>query len=258
MIGKLLLRGLAAGLLAGVLAGGFAFAFGEPQVDRAIAVEEAASGHEPEHATAAEPAPPASRDAQRVGLIVASALYGTAVGGLFALAFALVRGRTGARGDWSMALWLAGLLFVALVLVPAVKYPPNPPGVGDPNTIGARTALYLTLLAISLLALVAAWRVARQLPARMGTPGRQLASAGVFAGTIALAMAVLPGAEPPAPGYPADLLWSFRVSALGTQVVMWASLGAAFGLACERAAQPRARRAIDPRMAGAGAMPDEP
>jgi predicted cobalt transporter CbtA len=33
----------------------------------------------------------------------------------------------------------------------------------------------------------------------------------------------------------AGLLWSFRLSSLGTQLVLWAVLGVLFGLLCERA-----------------------
>lgn len=232
MIRKLVLRGLAAGLIAGLVAGAFAFAFGEPYVDRAIAIEEAASSHDP--AAASEPPPPVSRDGQRVGLLLASALYGTAIGGLFALAFAALRGRAGRRGDWSTAVWLAGLSFVALTVVPALKYPANPPAVGNPDTIGSRTALYLTLIAISLLALLAAWRALRQLPQSLPPSMRQLAAVGLFVAVVGSAFAVLPTVNEVPRGYPADLLWGFRITSLGVQAVLWSLLGVLFGLACER------------------------
>jgi hypothetical protein len=254
MIATLLLRGLAAGLVAGLLAGAFAFGFGEPHVERAIAIEESAAGHGHE----AQAAPLVSRDGQRVGLVLATAVYGMALGGLFALAFAVVRGRTDERGDWSLAVRLAGLLFLAVALVPALKYPANPPAVGAAETIGARTALYLTLLAISLLALLAAWRVVRQLPRRLAPWSRQLAGAGVFVVTIAAAFAALPAAEPVPAGYPADLLWSFRVSALGVQLVLWAGLGALFGLASEvRSDGARRSRETGEFAAVTAALPDD-
>ena len=38
------------------------------------------------------------------------------------------------------------------MLVPFVKYPPNPPAVGDPATINQRTISYLAILVIGLVA----------------------------------------------------------------------------------------------------------
>lgn len=87
MIRTLFLRGLVAGLIAGLAAGVFAFAFGEPLIDRAIAVEAASepAGHAEEALV--------SRDGQRIGLFLATGIYGLALGGLFGLVFAFARGR---------------------------------------------------------------------------------------------------------------------------------------------------------------------
>ena len=146
MVAPLFLRGLSAGLLAGLAAGLFAFAFGEPLIDHAIAVEAAGepASHSGEDLV--------SRDGQRIGLFLATGLYGLALGGLFALIFAVARGRVRARNDIWLCAGLAAALFVAVVLVPFLKYPAAPPGVGDPATITERTLLYLTLVATSLLA----------------------------------------------------------------------------------------------------------
>jgi len=229
VIAALLVRGLVAGLAAGVLAAGFGFVVGEPKVERAIGVEDAAH-----HQTSAAAPPVVSRGGQRVGLLVAGGLYGLAVGGLFALAFAAFRGRDGRHEDWSTAIWLAGLLFVAVAVVPSLKYPASPPGVGDPGTISSRTALYLTMVAISLLGMLAAWRLARELSSRAVPWVRQLAAAALFMATVTVAFTVLPEVDEVPRSYPADLLWSFRVSSLGVQLVLWSSLGALFGIACER------------------------
>ncbi|MGH2799162.1 MAG: CbtA family protein, partial [Thermoleophilaceae bacterium] len=202
-----LVRGLVCGLLAGLAAGAFAFAVGEPGVERAIEIEEQASVGAP----AGEPL--VSRDGQRAGLFLATGLYGLGIGGLYVLAFAAVRGRTAARSDSSLALWLAGALFVAVVLVPFLKYPANPPAVGDPATIGERTQLYVTLIAISLLSLLAGWRIAR----RAGP----LAGALVFVVTVAVVAALLPGVNEVPRSFPADLLWDFRVASLGVQLMLW-------------------------------------
>jgi hypothetical protein len=226
MIRALLVRGLLCGLLAGFAAGAFAFAVGEPGVERAIEIEEQASAGAPAEQ------PLVSRDGQRAGLFLATGVYGLGIGGLFALAFAGVRGRTAPRSDSSLALWLAAGLFVAVVLVPFLKYPANPPAVGDPETIGERTELYLTLIAVSLLSLLAGWRVAR----RAGL----LAGALVFVVTVAVAAALLPSVNEVPRGFPADLLWDFRVASLGVQLVLWSAVGVLFGLACRRFPLPRA------------------
>lgn len=225
LIKALLARGLVCGLLAGLAAGAFAFAVGEPGVERAIELENQAAARAP----AEEPL--VSRDGQRAGLLLATGLYGVAIGGLFALAFALVRGRTAPLGDASLARRLAAALFLGVVLVPFLKYPANPPAVGDPDTIADRTELYLTLVVISLLSLAAGWRVARH--------AGPLAGALVFVATVGVAAALLPSVNEVPRSFPADLLWDFRVASLGVQLVLWSAIGVLFGIACRRFPLPR-------------------
>ena len=91
-----------------------------------------------------------------LGLFVAVMVYSAAFGGLFGLAFAFAQGRM--PGDSAAGGWrLAGLVgFIAIYLVPNLKYPANPPSVGNPETIGMRTALYFGMIGISLAAIVGA------------------------------------------------------------------------------------------------------
>jgi len=229
MIKALLVRGLVAGLIAGLAAGIFGSFFGEPLIDDAIAIEEA--GLSP-----AELAAPAevSRDGQKIGLVVATALYGTALGGLFALAFAVVRGRIRARNDLWLAGGLAAALFTAVVLIPFLKYPANPPAVGDPATITERTVLYYTMVATGLLALLAGWRVARRVSEDSGRGVRAAAGIGVFGVTVGLAFLVLPGVSEVPADFPAGLLAEFRWASIGLQAVMWATLGLVFGASVKR------------------------
>ena len=205
MIWTYLRRGLAAGLLAGLLAGLFAYLFAEPVLDRAIELENAAHGHSEQVF---------DRGEQKAGLILATALYGTSVGALFGLLSAFFRRLY--RSEWRRSLALAGAIFLGAVLLPFLKYPPNPPGVGaDPATLTGRTLAYLAMISLGMLAVLAAWRFARGLEGA-SPPVRDLTAAGHV---------------------PAELVWDFRLSSLGTQVVLWAGIGCIFGLLGERASR---------------------
>ncbi|QIN79548.1 hypothetical protein GBA65_14625 [Rubrobacter marinus] len=230
-------RGLLAGLVAGLLAGLFGFAFGEPVLDRAIALEES-GGH-----SHAEGQPEGSHDEtetfgrgeQKGGLFLAAVLYGTAIGALFGIASGIFGGRLGGDG-WGRSLRLALAVFSGAVLVPFLKYPPNPPGVGaDPETLTARTLSYLAMVALSLLAVFFAWRLAREL-GDLRRPARHLAAGAFLAASWGLLLALMPGFPgTAAAGAPADLVWAFRLSSLGTQAVLWLGIGCVFGLLSERA-----------------------
>src|SRR5262249_61100051 len=91
-----------------------------------------------------------------------------ALGGVFALVFTVAYGRIGLRPARGPAALLGLLGFVGLYLVPLVKYPANPPAVGQDDTIGRRTVLYLTMMLLSVAALVAAVIVRRRLVSRYG------------------------------------------------------------------------------------------
>src|SRR6266540_2857155 len=126
------------GLVAGVLAFGFASLFGESPIDQAIAFEGA-------HVHGADGPELVSRAVQSTfGLLVAVGLYGAALGGVFALAFAFVYGRLGqlaARASAArLARWNAVLLgvgtFVAVVAVAGLVLPRIDEVAGDfPATV---------------------------------------------------------------------------------------------------------------------------
>ncbi|WP_239068002.1 CbtA family protein [Actinomadura bangladeshensis] len=232
----MLVRGLLLGLLAGLVAGVFAFAAGEPRIDEAIALENAAAAHEhgagaPAHEHGGE----VSRGTQKAGLFLATGLYGLAVGGVFALVYAGLRGRVGPRSDGGLALAAAGTGFAAVIIVPFLKYPANPPAVGDPETINSRTLLYLAMIGVGLLATAIAVTTARSVPG--GPWARWPAAVVAFAVPVAVASLLLPGVDEVPDGFPATLLWQFRMTSLGTQLVFWAAFGTLFGWFCDRAAR---------------------
>lgn len=233
MVAQYLRWGLLAGLVAGLLAGLFAFFAGEPALDGAIALEKSAAQGGGGHSHGEEEV--FGRGTQKVGLFFATGLSGLFLGGLFAIAFAYFWGRLRSRSDWERSVSLAAAIFAAVVLIPFLKYPPNPPTVGDPETIGIRTVAYFTLVGCSLLAVAGAWYASGLLRARrLSTPARHVI---VGAGLVAVIGGLFVGLPPTAdPGdFPAGLLWNFRLASLGTQLVMWLGLGVVFGALCERA-----------------------
>jgi predicted cobalt transporter CbtA len=223
MLRTLLICGLVAGALAAVLATGFATVAGEPAVDGAIAFEDA-------QARAAHEAPATevvSRTVQKtVGLFTAAAAYCVALGGLFALVFAVVYGRVAVAPPGRTARWLALAAFVVVFLVPFLKYPASPPGATDPETIGTRTLAYATMVAISLLAATAALRVRRS--------RGNLAAAVLFVVVAGAAGLALPAFHEVPGDFPASTLWSFRAASIGTQAVIWLTIGLMFGPLAQR------------------------
>jgi Probable cobalt transporter subunit (CbtA) len=232
MIGRLLLRGLLAGLVAGVLAFGFASIFGEPEVDRAIAFEK-----HMDMANGESPAPPlVNRSTQAgLGLFTGVVLYSAAMGGLFALVFALIYGRFLRFGPRATAALLAFAAFVSIVLVPALKYPANPPAVGDPETIRSRTALFFVMLVISVAALVFAFSLMRTLLARYGNWNGALLAVASYIVIVGIAGYALPVVSEVPEQFSAVVLWHFRIASLGIHVVLWTTIGSLFGVLAERA-----------------------
>src|SRR5215210_2158764 len=136
---------------------------------------------------------------------------------------------TETRSDWRAALTLAAVGFATLILVPFLKYPPNPPGVGEPGSVGRRTALFLVMLAWSLLSTAAAWRAARVLGRRrVEEHVRVPLVALLYVGLVALGLAALPGSPDPVT-VPATLVWRFRVASLAGTSAFWAVCGTVFG-----------------------------
>jgi predicted cobalt transporter CbtA len=242
MVRALLIRGMLVGVVAGLLVFGFSKVFGEPQVDRAIAFETAMDEAKDKAQVAAgmpaaEPEPElVSRQVQAsFGLLTGVVVYSTAFGGLFALVFACANGRVGNVSPRAVSALLATGGFIAIYIVPILKYPANPPSVGEPETIGYRTALYFLMMLVSIVAMVGAVIMRRRLVPRYGDWSAALMAAGAYIVVIAVAQLLLPAIDEVPDAFPAVALWKFRVASLGMQVIMWATIGLLFGALTERA-----------------------
>lgn len=226
MVRSLLIRGMIAGVLAGVLAFGFARMLGESQVDRAIAFEE-----QMHKATNEAPEPKlVSREIQRgLGLFTGVVVYGTAFGGLFALVFVFAYGRIGSLSPRATSALLAAAAFIVLVVVPEIKYPANPPSIGEPETIGQRTTLFVAMIVASIASLLIAISIGRRMVGRIGTWNASLVGGAIFIVLVGLAQILLPTIDEVPEQFPAVVLWKFRIVSIGIQALLWTTIGLVFG-----------------------------
>lgn len=218
-------RGALAGAAAGLVTAVPALFLLEPVLDEAIALEGGGEG-------------PVSRATQTyVGMPAGFVLTGVALGLLFGLAYRVLPARV---EPWRRSLTLALGAFLALVLVPQLRYPANPPGVGDPGTVSTRTSSYLLAVALGVAVVAGACAALRALDrAGVPRPVGQLSVAAAVVLLVGAAYALLPDSGDPV-DVPATLLWDFRTRSLGLQALLYAVLGAGFGLLSLRASQDQA------------------
>ena len=250
---QIIWRGLLAGAAAGVLAFGFARIFAAPQTSRAIDYEdgvgaarealESRGGHG-DHGAGVELF---TRTAQmNIGMGFGVLAFSVAIGALFAVVFAVAYGRVGQVSAELLSMYIAGGMLLSLYVVPNLKYPANPPALSLEETVRERTLLYVLMVALSGALLIGAVVLGRRWTSTLGAFNGRLAAVGAYVGAVAVVMLLLPTInETPAPlrdaagaiayeGFPADVLYYFRLSALGTQVVIYTAIGLVFGAMASR------------------------
>ena len=223
-------RGALAGLAGGAAAAVFQWTVTEHQIRTALVLEAT-------HETGAHKEM-FSRGTQVIGGMVGNVLFGLFVGVVFGFVIALLlrRNVSPSDGAFSRSIRLAGAGFAVATLVPGLKYPANPPGVGDPDTIDQRTGAYLVLLVVSVLVAILAREVWRQLTARgFGGAPRFALVAGAYLAVIAALYVAFPGNPDPVDA-PANLIWHFRLDSLAGNALLWLVLGTVFGWLGDRAA----------------------
>ncbi len=219
---NVLVRGAVAGGAAGLLTSIVAYVWVEPVLTAAIALEGPSDGEGP-----------VGRQTQKLlGMPVGFLLLGIALGLLFAVVY---RRLPSAASAWSRSVGLAVAGFTALALVPQLRYPANPPGVGDPETVSGRTLSYLLAVMLGIAVVSGASAALRALRARnVPPPARQPVVAVGAVTLVAIGYLLLPDSGDPVDA-PAALVYDFRVRSLGLLVMLYATLGAVFGMLTERA-----------------------
>lgn len=219
-LGAVLRAALVAGVVAAFAAAVFHYVATEPVIDQAIALEEQ------RHAAAAHEEPVVSRDTQRVGLFIGFLGYGVSLSLLFAVVYHAAQRWLPGRGFAAKGLLLTLAVYWGVCLFPFAKYPANPPGVGDPETIGYRQTLYFGFLALSLVGTAVAVALAR------GGWWRGAAFLVLFG---VAAYAGMP-ANPDPVRVAAELMLRFRGLSLGGLTLFWAVFGGVFAWRVGRAA----------------------
>jgi predicted cobalt transporter CbtA len=147
------------------------------------------------------------------------------IGSLFGIVFAYARSSVPGSNNKKKGLIVAGIMWFTLFLMPVLKYPANPPAVGDPETIYYRQTLYLAFLAISgfsALGLALLYR-------KMGSLRTKKAIIPAAYGAIMIGAYLAMPANPDPLNAPMDLVIGFRITSAITISMFWCLLGFIFG-----------------------------
>ncbi len=215
---------IASGTAAGLIHGGANLVFVEPYLDQAIGIENQhlfTSGEEkdtPEFRAQYDD----YRTWQKSGQVFAGGILGISIGSLFGIVFALSRNSLPGKTDIKKALVLAGIMWLIIYFIPFLKYPANPPTVGDPETVVLRGILYLTFIALSGFGAVGFYKLSQKLKTK-----KLIAVAG-YAAFIGIIFVAMPE-NPDRITAPMDLVDHFRIMSAFTVSLYWLSLGLILG-----------------------------
>lgn len=215
---------LISGVTAGLIHGGANFVFVEPSLDQAIGIENQhlfASGEEkdtPEFRAEFD----SYRYWQKSGQILAGAILGISIGSLFGIVFVLSRNSLPGKSDISKSLILAGVMWLTIYFIPFLKYPANPPTVGDPDTVVLRSILYLLFITISGFGAIGFYKIFKKLKTK-----KFIAIMGyaIFIGMVFFAMPENPDKITAS----ANLVDHFRAMSVLAVSIYWLSLGVVLG-----------------------------
>ena len=177
-----------------------------------------------------------TRGVQRtVGLLTAAVVYGVALGGLFALAFAFAYGRVGRAEPGAHRAVARGRRFVGRLPRAVPEVPGQPAGGRRPGHDRQRTALYLAMIVVSIF-----WppsprvRIRRRGWPRADERDRDVVAARLVPRAGRARRADPAGRPRGARDFPATTLWRFREASLGMQAVLWTTIGVVFAVAAQR------------------------
>jgi len=216
---------LVSGCFAGTIHGLANLAIVEPYLDEAIGIENQnlfASGEE-EDTLQFQVEYESYRVWQKGGQVLAGAVLGTSIGALFGIVFALSRRILPGDHHVKKALVLSGIMWFTIYLIPFLKYPANPPTVGDPDTVVLRSILYLSFIAISGFGAVGFYQLFKSLKKRKRIVA--FIGYGVF---ISAAFLLMPD-NPDEVTAPMDLVNGFRAMSVVAVSIFWIAIAVILG-----------------------------
>jgi len=216
---------LLAGCFAGTLHGLANLAIVEPYLDEAIGIENQnlfESGEE-EDTPQFQAEYESYRIWQKGGQVLAGAILGTSMGALFGIVFAFSKNVLPGEHHVKKALVLSGIMFVTIYLIPFLKYPANPPTVGDADTVVLRSILYLSFIAISGLGAVGFYQLFKRLQKRK----RIFAIIG-YAAFISAVFFLMPE-NPDEVTAPMELVNGFRIMSVVAVSIFWIAVAVILG-----------------------------
>jgi hypothetical protein len=213
---------LSSGVIAGIILALLNLGIVEPTIDKAIALEVQKQVSSGENVNLSELID--YRYWQKAGAFAGGAIYGAGLASLFGVIFVFARNKLPGKNSKQKAIFLAGIMWFVLYLMVALKYPANPPAVGNPETIYYREVLYVAYIMISgfaALAMAAIWIKIRMNSKRIIVPL-------IYAAIMGTAYVVMPS-NPDKIEISMDLIQTFRILTTLTIGIFWAILAIIFG-----------------------------
>jgi hypothetical protein len=151
---------------------------------------------------------------QKEGAVLSGGILGLSTGALFGIVFAYSRNKLPGHHDVKKALVLAGIMWFTLFFIPFLKYPSNPPTVGDPETIAFRSSIYIAFIALSGLGALGFAKLYKRLQ------NRKFLIPVVYAVYMIMVFLLMPQ-NPDKITAPLDLINGFRIASLSTMTLYW-------------------------------------
>ena len=218
---------LFSGAIAGIVLGLINQAIVEPFIDKAISIETQRNISRGESVDTTQQSQ--YRIWQKGGEVVAAATYGISLSALFGIVFVYGRRSLPGFDNKKKALFLAAIMFFVIFLIPSLKYPANPPAVGNPSTIYYREMLYVGFIAVSGFSALALALSYKGLQSYFPEKPTRLLVPLIYAVIMISAYIAFPP-NPDEVTIPAALIISFRVAAVFTIGIFWGVLGIIVGI----------------------------